>query len=77
MLPQVSADEVAELLTPEQRHGVLAHIAVEELAKTLTPDQRFGVLLAMSDDILRQLPNTLIDSLPESVRAEIQRRLAH
>lgn len=39
----------------------------------LRPDQ---TVLALADEILRQLPDDLIDSLPEETRLEVRRRIA-
>lgn len=68
MVAAMSAEEVAQTLTPEQRNAVML---------TMSDKERYAVLLAMSDDALRQLPDSFIEALPESVRSEILQRLAH
>jgi hypothetical protein len=56
-------------LAPEER---LAGLAPEERLAGLAPEEQ---LLALSDEVLRGLPEAYVRSLPEPVRAEIQRRL--
>lgn len=73
---------MAETPVEERLAGVAANdrlrgLDSDEVAEALTPEQRYAVLLAMSDNDLRQLPMSFVESLPESVRGEIHRRLAH
>lgn len=67
-LRDAGSDEVAEALTPEQRATI---------ARALPAEQRYAEVLAMTDEALRGLPDSFIDALPEPVRTEIRRRLAH
>ena len=65
-LEGLSFEQVVEALMPEQRLA-LAEVLMSE---------RFAALLVMPDEALRQLPEAFVDTLPESIRAEIRRRLA-
>ncbi|MEM7676523.1 MAG: hypothetical protein AAF449_11020, partial [Myxococcota bacterium] len=69
--------EMVASMSEELRAEMVAAMPAEQIAQTLTPEQRYAVLLAMSDEELRELPNSFIEALPESIRAEIRRRLAH
>lgn len=44
----------------------------EQVREGLPPEE---LLLALSDDVLRQLPDSLIDKQPQAVRDEIRRRI--
>lgn len=67
-LRDVSSDEVARALSPEQQEAV---------AESLPPELQYRGLLRMSDDDLRKLPDAFVEALPEAVQTEIRRRLAH
>jgi hypothetical protein len=67
-------------LPPEER---LKGLPPEERLKGLPPEERLKGLppeeqvLALSDELLRRLPEQFISTLSASVRAEVHRRLAH
>ncbi|MEO0812197.1 MAG: hypothetical protein AAFY60_04980 [Myxococcota bacterium] len=67
----------ADFMKSESFREMVAGMSAEQIAQTLTPEQRYAVLLAMSDEELCELPNSFVEALPESIRAEIRRRLAH
>jgi len=56
-------------LTPEQR---LAGLAPEQRLVDLAPEEQ---VLALSDEVLRGLPDTYLDSLPPATREAIRRRI--
>ena len=72
------AEEILERYSPEQR---LAGLPAEEILERYSPEQRLAGLrpeeqiLALSDELLRQLPESLIASLPEGIRDRIRARL--
>jgi hypothetical protein len=71
--------KLLDTLTPEQR---LRGLEPEERLRGLTPEQRLVGLepeeqiLALSDEVLRGLPDDYVRSLPRRVRAEIRKRLS-
>ena len=76
-LARLSPEKVAKALTPEQRAEALTRLSPLDVAEKLTPEQRNAAFLSLSDNDLRKLPEAFIDSLPESVRTEIRRRISH
>jgi hypothetical protein len=56
-------------LTPEQR---LAGIAPEKRLSGLTPEQQ---ILALSDDVLRQFPDSYLCTLPAEIQDALRRRI--
>ena len=70
-------DEIEAHLFQDLLPRMLSKVPADAVAENLTPEQRYTVLLTLSDDVLRQLSDSLVDALPESVRAEIRRRLVY
>ena len=79
-LAGLAPEERVAGLAPEER---VAGLAPEERVAGLAPEERVAGLapeetvLALSDELLRRLPESFIASLPEQVREQIRRRLAH
>jgi hypothetical protein len=61
--------ELVQLMEPEER---LAGLAPEERLAGLAPDEQ---ILALSDEVLRGLPEAFIRSLPQPVQSKIRKRL--
>ncbi|MBI5549070.1 MAG: hypothetical protein HY901_34735 [Deltaproteobacteria bacterium] len=78
MLATLTPKQRLEGLSTEERLGGLsteerlAGLSPEERLADLSPEER---LLSLSDHLLRQLPESLVASLPEHVRQRIQARL--
>ncbi len=69
LLAHFSRKKLAEKLTPQER---LAGLAPQERLAGLS---REDLLLALPDDDLRRLPDSYLDTFPESVRQAIRKRL--
>ena len=71
-------DKLLDTLTPEQ---VMAHYDPEQRLAGLAPEQRLAGLdrdhqvLALSDELLRVLPDDYLRSLSPEAQAEVRRRL--
>ena len=73
MKSEIFKEMVAAMPVRDRLEG----LSSKEVAEALTPEQRYAALLSMTDDDLQKLPDTFVDSLPESVRTEIRRRRSH
>lgn len=62
-------DKLLGSLPPEQR---LAGLAPEQRLADLSPEEQ---ILALSDELLRSLPEDFVRTLPSAVQGEIRRRL--